>query len=81
MTTISIPLPEQALRALEAQSKEAGKTPEQFAQEVLLRVAKLTGFDTFVARNETSLRNAGFTEADVMDAIESGIKEARKDRT
>lgn len=80
MTTLSIPLPEQALRALEAQSKEVGKTPEQFAQEVLLRVAKLSGFDALVARNEATLRNAGFTEENVTGAIESGIEEARRDR-
>jgi len=77
---LSIPLPEQALRALEAQSKEAGKTPEQFAREVLLRVTKLPRLERLVERNQAALSGVGLSEDDVTSAIESGIEEVRRTR-
>lgn len=81
MTTLSIPLDDAVARQLEAQGAEAGKTPVEYAREVLNRVAGLSAFQALVEKNEARLRAEGYgSEAEASRAIDEGIEEVRRDR-
>lgn len=81
MTTITIPLNDAVARSLEERSREAGKTPEEYAREVLSRVAALSPLQALAERNAQRLREAGYeSEADVDKAIQEGIEDVRRAR-
>ncbi len=81
MTTLSISLDDVLARKVKARSDEAGQTPEEYAREVLNRVAGLPSLRTMAEQNAERLRTMGYaSEEEVARAIQEGIAEARRAR-
>ncbi len=78
MTTLSIPLEDRLAKQVARESANAGKTPEEFARDVLRRVTNLSMLRSLSEKNAADLRKAGYKdEADVAAAIERGIQDVR----